>query len=124
MPPPISVALIAHGERGGARSNAVLAGHAGALDGDEFAAGHGVLNGDPSLEDCMRELQARTGGTGPILVYPFFMSAGYFVRTVMVRRLNEAGIADRCMILTWIWSSRRPGPPLTALACGPARRVW
>jgi len=91
--------LVAHGERGGAFSNAILKGHAAAaseaLPGVAIAAG--VLSGDPVLENALGEVAART--TGPILLYPFFMAPGYFVNVKIPKRLEDAGLAARCRVL-------------------------
>ena len=91
--------LVAHGERGGAFSNAILRGHAAqaaeALPGIAVAAG--VLSGDPALETALADVAART--SGPILLYPFFMATGYFVNVKIPKRLADAGVAGRCRIL-------------------------
>jgi sirohydrochlorin ferrochelatase len=91
--------IVAHGERGGARSNAILRGHAGkaaeSLPGVAVAAG--VLSGDPTLEAALAEVADKT--SGPILLYPFFMAPGYFVNVKIPKRLADAGLAERCRVL-------------------------
>ncbi|MGD9786145.1 MAG: CbiX/SirB N-terminal domain-containing protein [Hyphomicrobiaceae bacterium] len=118
---PVAVVLVAHGERGGAFSNAVLLGHrdrvAARLPG--VAVHAGVLSGDPAFEDALAGAAAT--GPGPILVYPFFMAAGYFVGTKIPKRIADAGLAGRCRILAPL--SAAPSLPdlivREALRCGP-----
>lgn len=95
----VGVVLVAHGERGGAFSNAILRGHAGqvgaALPGLAVAAG--VLSGEPTLEAALFDVAARS--EGPILVYPFFMAPGFFVNVKIPNRIAEAGLTERCRVL-------------------------
>ncbi len=95
----IALVLAAHGDRGSIERNAVLRRHADALRGRGLfkAVRHGVLNGEPALIDALRE----AGETGPslVLIYPFFMSGGYFVRKVLPRRAAEAALCCRVRVL-------------------------
>lgn len=105
--PPLAVLLVAHGERGGAFSNAILERHARAV-GDALPmlpVAAGVLSGEPKLEEAAAAMAGRTGG--PILVYPFFMAAGYFVNVKVPGRLADAGLARRCHMLTPLGAAPR-----------------
>jgi sirohydrochlorin cobaltochelatase len=95
----VAVVLAAHGDRGSLERNAVLRAHAERLrDRARFGAIFcGVLNGEPALVDVLRE--AGCAGPDLILVYPFFMSGGYFVKKVLPERIAEAGIARPHKIL-------------------------
>lgn len=102
------VVVVGHGERGGAFSNAIIKGHAeavaAALPGVPVAAG--VLSGTPTFEDAL----AAAGRDGRrILVYPYFMAAGFFVGTKIPKRLADAGYAHRCRILAPLGAD--PGLP-------------
>lgn len=92
--------IVAHGERGGAFSNAVLKGHAEntAAELPHVAVAAGVLSGEPALEAALWDVARRTAG--PILLYPFFMAPGYFVNVKIPKRLADAGLAERCRMLT------------------------
>lgn len=87
--------LVAHGETGGARANAVLDGVAAAvaarLQGVTVVSG--VLNGSPAVEAAVA-----AHGKRPILVHPFFMSDGYFVSSALPARLSAAGIGKVRML--------------------------
>lgn len=91
--------LVAHGERGGAFSNAILKGHAQKAAGElpNVAVAAGVLSGEPGLEAALADVVQRT--SGPILLYPFFMAPGYFVNVKIPKRLADAGLAERCRVL-------------------------
>jgi sirohydrochlorin ferrochelatase len=81
------VVLAAHGERGGARANCALLSHAAALSrsGRYAAVAAGVLNGEPSLEAALEAV--RRAAADDLIVYPVFMSDGYFVRRVLAPRI-------------------------------------
>jgi sirohydrochlorin ferrochelatase len=89
------VVLAAHGERGGSRQNAALLSLADALSrsGRYRAVAAGVLNGDPGLEQALEA--ARCAAAAKVLVYPVFMSDGYFVRQVLAQRIAAAGLPAR-----------------------------
>ncbi|MEL7049337.1 MAG: CbiX/SirB N-terminal domain-containing protein, partial [Pseudomonadota bacterium] len=89
--------LVGHGERGGARTNALLLGLADTASNPDIQVFGGVLNGSPSFEDAIHA--ARAASDAPVLVYPFFMSPGYFVNTVLPRRIKDIGLTDDCRIL-------------------------
>jgi sirohydrochlorin ferrochelatase len=93
----VAVVIAGHGDRAGARPNRTLLAHAEAVrDLGEFGAvTAGVLKGEPSLETALQ----KAGRSGRILVYPFFMADGYFVRTVLRGRIRAAGLASVCRIL-------------------------
>jgi sirohydrochlorin ferrochelatase len=75
----VSLVLAAHGDRGADRSNAWLHAHRQALAaGGAFAhVGAGFLKGEPMIEDALR--QAAAESAAPVLVYPLFISDGYFM---------------------------------------------
>lgn len=86
-----AVVLAAHGERGGDMKNASLHALVGTLltQGTFKSVGGGVLNGTPSLGDALAT--ARASGAKQILVYPLFMSDGYFVDTKLPEEISAAG---------------------------------
>lgn len=104
---PSGAVIVAHGERGGAFSNAIVKGHADAaskaLPGVAVAAG--VLSGEPALEAALADVAARTDGE--ILIYPFFMAPGYFVNIKIPKRIADAGLSERCRMLDPFGSSAR-----------------
>lgn len=91
--------IVAHGERGGAFSNAIVKGHAAnaAAELPHIAVAAGVLSGEPALEAALADVAQRTAG--PILLYPFFMAPGYFVNVKIPERLVDAGLSQRCRVL-------------------------
>ncbi len=95
----IALVLAAHGDRGGSMRNEGIARHVAALAGTNRYASvsGGVLNGEPSLEAALR--QADASGAKQIIIYPLFMSAGYFVKTVLADRISAAGLEKPTGIL-------------------------
>lgn len=91
-----AVIIAGHGDRGSADRNRALLGHAGALlrSGAFRHVGAGVLKGEPSLESALQD--AHRSDAGAIVVYPFFMADGYFVRNVLADRIAAAESAARC----------------------------
>ena len=53
----------------------------------------GVLSGEPRLEEALLALAGRN-----VLVHPFFMSDGYFVRQALPKRLEESPVAGWTML--------------------------
>ena len=106
---PVAAVVVGHGERGGAFSNAILLGHADAVGASlpDIAVTAGVLSGTPTLEDALAA--AARSGARHILVYPYFMAAGFFVNTKVPKRLSEAGVAERCRVLAPLGAD--PGMP-------------
>jgi sirohydrochlorin ferrochelatase len=84
--------LAAHGERRAGAGNEGVAQLAARLAEHGVAAevGFGFLKGTPSIGDAVRRLATRD-----LLVYPLFLSDGYFTRTLLPRRLEQAGAFDR-----------------------------
>ncbi|MGZ9104949.1 MAG: CbiX/SirB N-terminal domain-containing protein [Rhodoplanes sp.] len=80
--------LAAHGERRPGAGNEGVAQLAARLADLGMAAevGFGFLKGEPSIGDAVRRLAARD-----LLVYPLFLSDGYFTQTLLPRRLEQAG---------------------------------
>lgn len=99
--PAMAAVIVGHGERGGAGSNELLIRQAAAVDAlgrpHNIRAFAGVLNGSPSFEDALQT--AMTATVGPVLITPFFMSSGYFVETVLPRRIAEADAKHRCRVV-------------------------
>lgn len=95
----IGLVLAAHGERGGDRANRSLVAHAEAMAGMGAltAVAAGVLKGDPPVEEALAAVSA----TAPdeILVYPYFMSDGYFVEKVLPRRIRDAELPSPVRVL-------------------------
>lgn len=90
-----AVVIAAHGETGGAKNNALVARVA-----DEVAAALpdrpvvcGVLSGEPTVEGALARLDGRH-----VVVHPFFMSDGYFVRTALPKKLRESPVAGWTML--------------------------
>lgn len=83
--------LAAHGELGGG-DNRMLHAHAAALRERRVASwvGIGLIKGSPTLAEALAE--ARAAGCERVLLYPFFMSGGYFAGTVLPRLIAEAGV--------------------------------
>jgi sirohydrochlorin ferrochelatase len=88
-----ALVLAAHGDRGTAERNAVLRGIAQILaDKGRFAAVfYGVLNGEPAVGEALRNAAAARPAC--VLVYPMFMSDGYFVKKVLPERIRVAASA-------------------------------
>lgn len=88
----VAIVLAAHGDRGGDGANKHLAAHAKEIaeNGDFAGVFYGVLNGNPLLENALD--QADGCGASQIIVYPLFMSAGYFVKTVLADRVAAQGL--------------------------------
>jgi sirohydrochlorin ferrochelatase len=102
-----AVILLAHGERGGAFSNAVLLGHAERIAAGltRHHVGAGVLSGEPTLEAAMTAAAGATAG--PLIIYPFFMASGFFVNVRIPERIGALGLADRCRILAPLSAAER-----------------
>ena len=99
--------LAAHGERRAGSGNegvAQLAARLGALDAAP-AIGFGFLKGSPSIGDAVARLSSPD-----LVVYPLFLSDGYFTQTLLPDRLREAGAFGRGRALQLL-------PPL---GCDPA----
>lgn len=107
----VGAIVVGHGERGRDFSNAILRGHAKAV-GDALPAipvAAGVLSGLPTVEAALAKVA--NSGARTILVYPYFMAAGFFVGTKIPKRIAEAGFAGRCRVLAPLGAD--PGlPPL------------
>ncbi len=90
--PAFALLLAAHGERRAGAGNAGVAGLAARLAAAEVASEvrFGLLKGEPSIGDAVRRLAARD-----LLVYPLFLSDGYFTQTLLPRRLEQAGAFAR-----------------------------
>lgn len=97
--PEIAAVLASHGDRGGTDPNGALVFHAAAvkrltgLRSVEF----GVLKGEPAIEEALAA--AQRSGAREILVYPLFMSGGYFTGKVLPERIRAAGFEPVCRIL-------------------------
>lgn len=93
--PETAVVLAAHGDRGGGFANTALLAHRQLLDheGCFAAVTAGVLKGEPSLDDALKVAQA--SGASRIVIYPFFMADGFFVRTRLAERVTAAGLTAR-----------------------------
>jgi AsmA protein len=95
----VALVLAAHGDRGGSSRNEGLAAHVAALAGaNRYASvSGGVLNGEPSLEAALAHADA--SGATQVIIYPMFMSVGYFVKTVLAERVSAAGLKTPTGIL-------------------------
>jgi len=91
----ISVVIVAHGDRGGPvlaqgeqRNQTLLHHRARLATANLFKSVEaGVLKGSPTFEDALAKAQS----TRPkaIVIYPFFMAEGYFVKKILPQRLAE-----------------------------------
>ena len=81
--------LVAHGDRGGDRSNGALRAHAARLakSAQWPAVEIALLSGAPRLEDAVAKLRH----FDHIHVFPLLMSEGYFTDTVIPDRLGRGG---------------------------------
>lgn len=85
-----ALVIAAHGERAGDMSNQALLGHVDAINrrGIFGCVAGGVLKGTPSVEDALQEVADQHPDR--TLVYPLFMSDGYFVNQVLPKRIGAA----------------------------------
>ncbi len=95
----IAAVLAAHGDRGVDVPNRTLRARADALRDAGLVAEvcAGVLKGEPALEEALEA--AAASGAAEIIVYPVFMSEGYFTSSVLPARIRAAGFDERCRIL-------------------------
>lgn len=94
---PTGVLIVAHGERGGRGDNVALqslAERIAAALAAKAVVVPAVLKGGPSIGEAVARLRA--AGCHALVVYPFFMSAGYFTRVLLPQRLDE-----NCECLPW-----------------------
>ena len=89
---PVALLLAAHGERSSGAANAGVAQLAATLHGRAVApeVAIGFIKGEPTITESVRALHA-----DEIVVYPLFLSDGYFTRARLPEMLNEAMRADR-----------------------------
>ena len=71
----------------------------------------GVLSGLPTIEAALGK--AVNTGARRILVYPYFMAAGFFVSTRVPQRIAGAGASERCRMLGPLGAD--PGLPALVL---------
>ena len=87
--------IAAHGDIGGSAQNAALRALAEALRARlaDMPVACAVLNGEPVIESAFAELADHR-----VLIYPLFMSGGYYVETALPARLGfaENGDAGGC----------------------------
>jgi len=90
--PEFALLLAAHGERRVGAGNEGAAELAARLTecGIATEIAYGFLKGAPSIGDAVRRLARRD-----LLVYPLFLSDGYFTKTLLPRQLDQAGAFDR-----------------------------
>jgi len=103
----IAVVLVTHGDRAGPAPNRALASHTNAIyQRAQFCCvTGGVLKGEPLIEEALQ--QAVQAGPSLILIYPLFMSSGYFVETVLARRITEGDLPVPVKVLPPIGLSTR-----------------
>ena len=92
--------LAAHGESRVPDPNRALIEHSEALADRNpgLAVSCGAINGAPSFDDAVKA--ACAGGASEILVFPFFMSDGYFVSKKLPERIAASAGNVPCSILT------------------------
>lgn len=88
--------LVAHGDRGGDRSNGALRAHAARLaqSAQWPAVEIALLSGAPRLEDAVENLRH----FDHIHVFPMLMSEGYFTDTVIPDRLGRGTGSERFVL--------------------------
>jgi sirohydrochlorin ferrochelatase len=88
FPETFALLLAAHGERRTGSDNQGVAQLAARLRASSLApaVGFGFVKGAPSIGEAVRRLAGHD-----LLVYPLFLSDGYFTRTLLPRQLSEAG---------------------------------
>ena len=88
--PQVELLLVAHGQRRQAAANCRLAAPAAriAAQWPHILVEAAVLNGEPSLEQALTLAAGRK--LRHLLVYPFFMSAGYIVKRMLHRHLADS----------------------------------
>jgi len=79
--------IVAHGERGGDASNAGVAQLTATLRARQMAAEvrYGLIKGAPAIETALNAFSQPE-----LLVFPLFLSEGYFAHFVLARRLEQA----------------------------------
>lgn len=100
----IAVVLVAHGDQGdSARTQALDRNRALAKHSDALSASNtfrrvacGVLKGSPTLESALDAVRATQSDA--VVVYPFFMSDGYFVKTVLAQRLKDYALGRPVLV--------------------------
>ncbi len=95
--PPSALLIVAHGDGGQARLNDSVRHLAGQLARRLDIPVDWALLKDPAT---FAQAHARLGAAavGPVLVYPFFMSEGYFVRVKLPNMLAEQGFAETMVL--------------------------
>ena len=103
----IAVVLVTHGDRAGPVRNKALLSHTNAIyQRAQFCCVTcGVLKGEPLIGEALQK--AVQAGPALILVYPLFMSSGYFVETVLARRIAEGDLPVPVRVLPPIGLSAR-----------------
>lgn len=88
---PFGLLLAAHGERRADADNAGVARLARSLAHKGVASeiGFGFIKGSPTVDDAIASLLPRD-----VVVYPLFLSDGYFMRVVLPRLVEEAKRRD------------------------------
>lgn len=86
--PRFGLLLVAHGERGGAADNAGVAALTAELARREVAAEVrcGFINGVPPIGEALQAF-----ATSDIMIYPLFLSDGYFARVRLRELLADSG---------------------------------
>ncbi|HSG96040.1 MAG TPA: CbiX/SirB N-terminal domain-containing protein [Afifellaceae bacterium] len=109
--------IAAHGDLGGSAHNAALRALVEAVRArlPDMPVVCGVLNGEPAVEAACAELAGHR-----IVVYPLFMSGGYYVETVLPERLGLATAGNAGSRDVTILPPLGLDPALSALV---ARRV-
>ncbi len=90
--------IVSNGEARGVQRNTALLALAAALQNQPLLKENtitfvncGVLSGAPSVADALQ--QATEKNIDHILIYPLFMSEGYFSNTVLPKQIAESGIS-------------------------------
>lgn len=91
--------MVAHGERRQGAGNRALLAHVAGLQAllPQMLVAAAVLKGAPSLAEAVRMIVAN--GADDLLVYPFLMSDGYFVSSVLPARLAACQFRGNTAVL-------------------------
>lgn len=102
-PQDISIVIVAHGDRGGpdrdTHRNQALEQHRQRLEKANIfrSVDAGVLKGQPVFEDALARATAKKAKA--VVIYPFFMADGYFVKKVLRERLEATNLSRPHTIL-------------------------
>jgi sirohydrochlorin ferrochelatase len=95
----MGLVVVAHGEQRQGASNRALLAHVDALRAKlpSLTLLAGVLNGSPELEDALAQAAAKQ--LRRLIVYPFFMSGGYYISSALPARIAASSFRGEVTIM-------------------------